>query len=416
MSSEWFCRWTDAERQALRGGLGPDAIAMYQVLRFQMDFTTGLVGRRTPISWDGLAWELRTEINRGRGCQIVRKSLQEMRTAVGRLIAKGLLKRVGGDDFLCFLCPLASVASVRPNQTQQSGNRQQSTERNSHEASNGAGFDGFERTEFCTDEPANSTDIREVLISTPSQSSSTVLTGVGAGHDETARGVNRDRPAGSQACPLGRAGNGEEGSCRDQASPSHAGQLSQPGNPYASPGRDRPAASEARDAAQPLGTLPGVGATDAPEGLAENESAPLAALSGPMTSITALVEVLNRRAVRVPATPEVLHGWVAMGVTPLELDQGIDRAAAERQKSGSLQRLNVGYVASIIQTARSEARRAAAAAREAAAGRRRPDAGADLAALARQLGIQGARPGESMADFKARVMGAAEAAMGADRG
>ena len=54
-----------------------------------------------------------------------------------------------------------------------------------------------------------------------------------------------------------------------------------------------------------------------------------------------------------------------------------------------------------------------AAAREAAAGRRRPDAGADLAALAKQLGIQGARPGESMADFKARVMSAAEAAMGA---
>ena len=91
-------------------------------------------------------------------------------------------------------------------------------------------------------------------------------------------------------------------------------------------------------------------------------------------------------------------------------------AAAERQKSGSMQRVNVGYVASIIQTARSEARRAAAAAREAAAGRRRQDVGADLAALAKQLGVQGARPGESMADFKARVMSAAEAAMGGSRG
>lgn len=36
---------------------------------------------------------------------------------------------------------------------------------------------------------------------------------------------------------------------------------------------------------EPLGTLPDVGASDTPEGLAENESAPLEALSGPMTSV-----------------------------------------------------------------------------------------------------------------------------------
>jgi len=414
VSSEWFCRYTAAEREALRG-VGEAAMAMYQVLRFQMDFTTGLVGRRMPISWDGLAWELRTEINRGRGCQIVRPTLQKMRTAVEGLLAKGLLERVGGKDFLCFLCPLAYVAPVRSNQTQQSGNRQLSTEHNRREASSGAGFDGFGCTHFCSDESSNLTDIRDVLISTPSQSSSTDLTGVDAGLDENAGGLNRDRPAGSQACPLGRAGKGEKGVYRDQAAPSHAGQLSQPGKPYANPDRDRATPSEAGSPARPLGTLPDPVRFEALDGSAENESAPLPALSGPIVSVQALVEGLNRRAVRVPTNPEVLHQWVAMGVTPLELDLGIERALAERIKAGSAQRINVGYIASIIQTARSEARRAAQAARQAVAGRKRPDAGADMAALAKQLGVAGARPGESMADFRARVLSAAGEAVGAGR-
>lgn len=422
----------DDELRVMRT-ISPAARCAYIWLRTRMDWRTGLVGRVTSISRYALGEDQDYEVPKGRGTQLIRiaDTTTGIKEAAGRLL--DVLERVGllvkrACAVLTFFCPLASLqASVRPNQTDHKRTTPLSTKRTTRddgqESSIGAGFDGFygygmgEPTtpENEQDAPNAPHIIGQGNTSTP-QPSSTDLTGVEAGRDETARGVNRDRPTGSQACPLGRAGNGEEGSCLDQASPSHAGQLSQPGNPYASPGRDRPAASEARDAAEPHGTLPDVGANDATEGLAESESAPLDALSGPMVSVKALVEVLNRRAVRVPATPEVLHGWVAMGVTPLELDQGIDRAAAERQKSGSLQRLNVGYVASIIQTARSEARRAAAAAREAAAGRRRPDAGADLAALAKQLGIQGARPGESMADFKARVLGAAEAAMGAGRG
>ena len=315
----------------------------------------------------------------------------------------GLIRKVPG-PLLAFSFPKCDLASLRPNQTGGERAAKLSTKRAAPKPSEfpsiDAGFDGFDvdwRYERATPESEqdspNGRHIKNQGLYPP-QSSSTDSTGVDAALDETAGGLNRDRPAGSQASPA---------CCRS-------------GKTHETAHRDRPAASEARDAAEPLGTLPDVGANDTHEGLAENESAPLEALSGPMTSVKALVEVLNRRAVRVPPTPDVLHGWVAMGVTPLELDQGIDRAAAERQKSGSLQRLNVGYVASIIQTARSEARRAAAAAREAAAGRRRPDAGADLGALAKQLGIRGARPGESMADFKARVMSAAEAAMGADRG
>ena len=399
----------DDELRVMRT-ISPAARCAYIWLRTRMDWRTGLVGRVTSISRYALGEDQDYEVPKGRGTQLVRiaDTTTGIKEAAGRLL--DVLERVGllvkrACAVLTFFCPLASLqASVRPNQTDHKRTTPLSTKRTTRddgqESSIGAGFDGFygygmgEPTtpENEQDAPNAPHIIGQGNTSTP-QPSSTDSTGVGADLDETAGELNRDRPAGSQACPLERAGNGEEGSCRD-----------------------RPVASEARDGAQPLGTLPDVGANDAREGLAESELAPLEALSGPMVGVKALVEVLNRRAVRVPATPEVLHGWVAMGVTPLELDQGIDRATAERQKSGSLQRLNVGYVASIIQTARSEARRAAAAAREAAAGRRRPDAGADLAALAKQLGIQGARPGESMADFKARVMSAAEAAMGADRG
>ena len=399
---------TRAELEALEDAEGV-LLKGYLWLRSRMDLRTGIVGRVTGISHNAVAEHCEYVVRKGQGWQRFRlgdtpQAIKEGgRRVLERLENIGLLAKQGG-PLLCFLCPLARLASVRPNQTGHVEATPLSTKRATPKPvefpSVDAGFDGFDvdwRYERATPEneqdAPNGPHIRDRGLYPP-QSSSTDSTGVDAALDETAGGLNRDRPAGSQASPA---------CCRS-------------GKTHETAHRDRPAASEARDAAQRPGTLPDVSTNDATEGLAENESEPLTALSGPMVSVAALVDVLNRRAVRVPATPEVLHGWVAMGVTPLELDQGIDRATAERQKSGSMQRLNVGYVASIIQTARSEARRAAAAAREAAAGRRRPDAGADLGALAKQLGIQGARPGESMADFKARVMSAAEAAMGADRG
>lgn len=399
---------TRAELEALEDAEGV-LVKGYLWLRSRMDLRTGIVGRVTAISHTAVAEHCEYVVRKGQGWQRFRlgdtpKAIKEGgRRVLERLENIGLLVKQGG-PLLCFLCPLARLASVRPNQTGHVEATPQSTKRATPKASEipsiDEGFEGFDvdwRYERATleneQDGENGPHIRDQGLY-PSQSPSTDSTGVGAGFGENAGEAYRDRPAGSQASPA---------CCRS-------------GKTHETAHRDRPAASEVRDAAQPLGTLPGASSNDAPEGLAENESAPLAALSEPMVSIAALVEVLNRRAVRVPPTPEVLHGWVAMGVTPLELNQGIDRATAERKKSGSLQPLNVGYVASIIQTARSEARRAAAAAREAASGRRRPDAGADLAALAKQLGVQGARPGESMADFKARVMSAAEAAMGGSRG
>lgn len=421
---------TRAELEALEhaeGGL----VKGYLWLRSRMDLRTGIVGRVTGISHVAVAEHCEYLVRKGQGWQRFRlgdtpKAIKEGgRRVLERLEALGLIVKQGG-PLMCFLCPLARIASSRPNQTGHVEATQKPTKRatrtDSQNTSINAGFEGFYvdyRYERATPENdkngPNGPHIRDQGLYPP-QSPSTDLTEVDADFDESAGGVNRDRATPSQACPLMRAGNHDEGTYRDRATPSHAGQLSQPGKTHKTHDRDRAAPSEASNDADPLGTLPDPHHIEPPVCSAESESTSLNALPVTNIHVTQLVEVLNRRAVRVPTKPDVLLEWVAMGVTPLELDLGIERALAERVKAGSAQRINVGYVASIIQTARSEARRAAMAAREASAARRRPDAGADLSALAKQLGIQGARPGELMADFKARVLSAADAALGSDHG
>lgn len=388
MASEWFCRWTDRERQALPG-LGPLARAMYEVLRFQMDYTTGLVGRRTPISWNGLAHELRTDTPRGRGHQTTRPTLQEMRTAVERLIRAGLLKRVGGEDFLSFLCPFAFIAPVRPFHTQQSGNSPQSTEPNRRETSNGEAFEGFEDSPDSGDVSLNSTHIRDVWMCTPPQSSSTDLTGVDAGDAGAGEGPNRDR-----------------------ASPSQAGQLTQPGNTHNDPYRDRPAGSHPAPGRRlDCGALPG----DAPiqlrdgetgECSAESESTPDAVGAPDGARVEALTAVLVQRSIRVPADGVVVADWAARGVTPLELDQAVAKALAARAKEGSLQPIGVGYVSAVIQSERSAVKRAAAEARRAVEQGPRRAKDSDLEGLAKSVGMWPAPLGMSMPEFRHRVMNA----------
>jgi hypothetical protein len=397
---------TRAELEALEDAEGV-LVKGYLWLRSRMDLRTGMVGRVTGISHVAVAEHCEYVVRKGQGFQRFRlgdtpKAIKEGgRRVLERLENLGLIVKQGG-ALLCFLCPLARYASVRPNQTGHYRATPLPTERAtpalSSKSGSDAGFEGFE-SQFSPER--DSLEIKQhgangphigVQGLYPSQSSSTVLTGVGADRDENAGGLIRDRAAPSQACPLERTGKNEKDLNRDRAAPSEAG-----------------------DPARPLGTLSDLRQNDALVGFPENESAPPNALSAPISGIAALVEVLNRRAVRVPTKPDVLRGWVAMGVTPLELDIGIERALAERVKAGSQQRLNVGYIASIIQTARSEARRAADAARQAVARRRRGDTGADMAALAKQLGIAGARPGESLADFRVRVLAAAGDAVGAGR-
>lgn len=394
MSSEWFCRWGDRERQAL-SGVSPMAKAMYMVLRFQMDFTTGLVGVRTPISWPGLAWELRTETPRGKGCQITRPTLQVMRSAVDGLIRAGLLKEHGGKELLSFLCPLAKLASVRPFYTQHSGNRPQSTEHNRIKASRGADLDGIGNMPFCGVDTSNPTHISEVVITTPPQSSSTDSIGGDACAGE---GPDRDRPAGSQAGSLGR-----------------------PGKPHEEPNRDRPAASHPAPGRRLNGAaLPGEAPIQVVHGetgecSAESESTAAAVGAPDGERIAALTRALERRSIRVPADGAVLADWAARGVTPLELDGAIDKALEVRTKEGSLQPVGVAYVGSIIHSKRAAVKRTAEAARKAVAmGPARARDG-DLESLAKSVGMWPARMGELTPAFRARVLAAVQEQMEAGR-
>lgn len=422
----------DGELEAMQG-VSPEARCAYIWLRSRMDWRTGLVGRATKISHYAIGVWLDYEVPKGAGTQLMRVADTPARIKeAGRRLCEqlervGLLVKRAGCAVMTFFCPMASLsASPRQNQTGRERAAQLHTERAApaglDESSIYAGFEGVDvdwRFERATPDeqqnPPNGPHIVGRRFTQP-QSSSTDSTGVGADLDENAGGLNRDRASPSQACPLGRTGENEEGVYRDQASPSHAGQLSQPGNTYTDPDRDRASPSEAGGPAQRSGASSSEGAGETPGGLAENELAPLPARSASNAQVAALVEGLNRRAVRVPTKPDVLLEWVAMGVTPLELDLGIERALAERIKAGSQQRVTVGYVAPIILTMRSEARRAAEVARQAVSSPKRARADEDLEALAKELGIAGARPGETAQQFRLRVLSAAEAAMGRSDG
>lgn len=385
---EWFCRISGREREALRG-VGVDALALYMVLRFQIDFSTGIVGRRTPISWDGLAWELRSEVTRGRGMQIVRPTLQVMRGAVGRLVSRGLLRRIGGDDCLCFLCPLVDVAPVCKNQTQQSDNRQQYTEHNSDKNKKNNELDVVGNSRERNAVGLYPTDIIDVRMYTY-QSSSTAGRFDASGDDGA--GVNRDRPAGSQAGSLGRPGKTHEGSDRDRPTASHP-----------APGRRLISRADA-GVPDPDGHEPdSVRSSAKKDALAEGSSAADAAPG----AVGLLRAVLNARGIRCEEGAVVLDRWAADGVGVDELAAAVEKARAARLAADSTQPIPLLYVARVVQSNRAAAKRALARMDGLSP---RPGRGGlgDLRALAVVLGVE-ARPGESWEGFQSRVRAARDA-------
>lgn len=169
------------------------------------------------------------------------------------------------------------------------------------------------------------------------------------------------------------------------------------------------------DATEPVEAAVGMDQDDAPGGLAEDESALRGDGCVAGEQEQALCAVLERAAIRPPRKPKertAMATWVAMGVTPLELDEAIERARGERAKMAFPQPLNIPYVASIVLTARSEVRRAVEGARRVAAKPAKKPGERDVEALARALGMWPSRPGETWPVFTARVLAAAEAQMG----
>lgn len=116
---------TDAEIDALHG-LGPLAFQAYILLRAWMDFSTGITGRRRPISLGMLRTYCETHTPRGGGLQIEQPTEKAVRTALDRLLRAALLRRLRGER-LVFSLPMALIASARPAPTRHGDGSNQST-------------------------------------------------------------------------------------------------------------------------------------------------------------------------------------------------------------------------------------------------------------------------------------------------
>lgn len=407
---------TDAELEVLDRAEGC-LVKSYVFLRTRMDRRTGLVGSVTGISHQAVAEHSEYEIKKGAGVQVVRlaptpkQAKEAARRICERLVGLGLLVSVGG-PVLCFLCALADYGQVRPNQTGRERATPLSTERATpYEAGRpvNTGLPGVLRAEQATPPEGakvpNGPHIRDQGVYTP-QSSSTTGWGVAPG-DDAAAGVNRDRAAPSQAGSLGRPGETHDDPYRDRPAGSHVGpcgadlDASDRGRaPPSHPARWRRLAT-VPDAG---GALPGGQGPINARSSAEKESF-ADDMPAPTAAEPLLRAVLAARGIRAAVVEPTVGSWVADGVSPDELADAIEKSREARLKAGSTQPIPLAYVAQVISSQRAAARRAAAELEGKAPRAWRGGVG-DLAALALQLGIAPARPGEEATDFRARVMAA----------
>lgn len=410
--AESFIPYTEQEEDALEALWDHRAEALYRRLRRSMDWRTRTVGRVMPISLGGLRIRLKQCTTRGKGFQEHPCSEDMVRSSIQKLIKAGLLARIGNDEALCFLCPLAKDASARIAQTPHVPPTHLSTERPTVKASRGAGFRSNHPSLKNRQSGPNAPHIEMSDVYTP-QSSSTDSTGVVPPGDERG-GVSRDRAAPSQDGSLGRPVDTPEDLYRDRPlGASQAGPLERPSHNGNDSHRDRAAPSEVRGPAQQPVPSNSQGRGDPPVLSAENESAPLGVSAGADDPEQALREVLRVHAVRVlPKDAPGLAEWVRMRVLPAELAEVVKIAIGLRLADGSMQRLNVGYLHSILLTQRSDARKAAQGAKTQKSMRYSQSG---LIALAAQLGIPPARAGEEPEAFRIRVM-TAHAARGAEGG
>ncbi len=410
---------TDAELEVLDRAEGC-LVKSYVFLRTRMDRRTGLVGSVTGISHQAVAEHSEYEIKKGAGVQVVRlaptpkQAKEAARRICERLVGLGLLVSVGG-PVLCFLCALADYGQVRPNQTGRERATPLSTERATpHEAGKPAntGLAGALWVERASPPEGakvpNGPHIKDQGVYTP-QSSSTTGWGVAPG-DGAAAGVNRDRAAPSQAGSLGRPGETHDDPYRDRPVGSHVGPWGADSNasdrdraPPSHPARWRRLAT-GPDAG---GALPGGQGPINARSSAEKESF-ADDMPAPASAVPLLRAVLAARGIRAAVGEPTVDEWVADGVSPDELAEAIEKSREARLKAGSNQPIPLAYVAQVITSQRGAARRAAAELEGKAPRAWRGGVG-DLTALARQLGIAPARPGEEASEFRARVMTAYQA-------
>ena len=390
------------------GNLEPALVKAYLWLRSRMDRKTRIVGRVTTISLAALAERMDYQIRKGAGWQWVRlgKTPQQRKDAAARLLERlekgGCLQKLRG-ALLAFFCPLADEAEVRQKQTGHERATGLCTEHATGDCSQGAGFKGVfgmngdeQATPKKEAQGANGPHIKGQGLY-PSQSSSTTGSGVEPGDDAAARGVSRDRAAPSQAGSLWRPG--ADAGYRDRPAGSHPAQMRRLG-----------AGADAGVALQD-----GQGPNDARSSAEKESFAGRGGASAETPEGRNLRAVLLARGIRLDAREPQVEQWAAEGVAPDEVAEAVERARHARIKADSEQPIPLAYVVKVMASMRAAQRRAVERLEGRAPGVYRGGV-ADLNALAGRLGIDGARPGESTAQFQARVLAAHQAAQGGGRG
>ncbi len=141
-------------------GAGPLAFQAYVLLRWWMDYRTGITGRQRPISLAMLAAYCETHTPRGAGLQIEKPTEKSIRGAIDRLERTGLLHRLAGTR-LAFSLPMAAVASARPIQTGHAEGMRSSTEQGGSETKRRAAYRPIPGMQFAAIRQPNRAHIKK---------------------------------------------------------------------------------------------------------------------------------------------------------------------------------------------------------------------------------------------------------------
>lgn len=157
-SGEQLITFKRTELESLIGA-GPLAFQAYVLLRWWMDYRTGISGRQRPVSLAMLAAYCETHTPRGAGLQIEKPTEKSIRGAIDRLQRIGLLRRLAGTR-LAFSLPMAAIASARPIQTGHGAGRRSSTEQGGSEAKRRATYRPIQGMQFAAIRQPNRAHIK----------------------------------------------------------------------------------------------------------------------------------------------------------------------------------------------------------------------------------------------------------------
>lgn len=119
---------------------------------------------------------------------------------------------------------------------------------------------------------------------------------------------------------------------------------------------------------------------------------------------TAIAVMLRMQQVSVTAMNPTVIGWAEQGIRDEQLQAALVMARQRREAEGSLQPVNAGYLNACLQSVLKPPKPKGDAWWQSVAA---------MEAKARELGIAGARPGEEMDAFRARISAAVRRVEGA---